>query len=66
VNFKTDSTPKTREVFQCLAKKGIYWQMGKKKRQADIEYSFEHGEVINYIVLNTPLINQSLKAVIEN
>ena len=25
---------------------GTYWQMGSKK--ADIEYPFEHGEVINY------------------
>ena len=27
-------------------KKDTYWQMGKK--QTDIEYPFEHGEVINY------------------
>ena len=29
----------------CLQKKGTYWQMDLKK--AEIEYPFEHGEVVN-------------------
>ena len=32
----------TREVFQCLAKKAFLFVL------TDIEYPFEHGEVINY------------------
>ena len=39
---------KTKEVFQCFVKKGTYWQMCKDFLKADIEYPFEHGEVINY------------------
>ena len=46
---RTQIQPKTREVFQCLAKKGTYWWMGKHvKKKAEMEYPFEHGDVINY------------------
>jgi hypothetical protein len=43
--FQTDSTTKTREVFQWFTNKGTYREIFKK---ADIEYPFEHGAVINY------------------
>ena len=46
----------TREVFQCLAKKGQ-----KSKKKADIEYPFEHGEVINY-TLDGVLIHSKIQA----
>ena len=37
-----------RKVLHPLAKKGSFWWMGVKLKKADIEYPFEHGEVINY------------------
>ena len=45
--FQTNSTTKTRKVFQCLAK-GTYWQMGKKYIKKQTLNISEHGEVINY------------------
>ena len=46
IELQTDSTTKTREIFQCPAYKGTYWEIGKKTTTKNIGYPFEHGEVI--------------------